>query len=313
MKKILFNSALALSVLLVSCKKDEPTPPPAATSDLSGYFDENRDAAIQTFSINASSANQFTGSNGVIVTVPANAFTYANGAPVTGTITMSLIEILDQSSMILMGMPTTSNGEILVSGGQINLTAAQGSIPVYLTNGDVSVMVPTSNFDSQMALFEGIEGSEGDVDWILSIDDSTSMQDSLGFVPDSSGGFFGGYYYFDWNDSTLGWINCDYFYSSGDPLTSLTADLDAQYNLSNTSVYLHFTSMNSVASLYYDGTNFSSATIPENMQLTVVCISEISGSYYSALVPVTVTPNLVVPITMTATSLADFESAVANL
>jgi hypothetical protein len=111
----------------------------------------------------------------------------------------------------------------------------------------------------------------------------------------------------------MGWINCDYFYSSGDPLTSLTADLDAQYNVSNTSVYLHFTSMNSVASLYYDGTNFSSTSIPENMQLTIVCISEISGSYYSALVPVTVTSNLVVPITMSATTLADFEAAIANL
>ncbi|MBK9593637.1 MAG: hypothetical protein IPO32_19780 [Crocinitomicaceae bacterium] len=65
----------------------------------------------------------------------------------------------------------------------------------------------------------------------------------------------------------MGWINCDYFYSSGDPLTSLTADLEAQYTVSNTAVYLHFTSMNSVASLYYDGSNFSSTSIPENMQL----------------------------------------------
>jgi rhodanese-related sulfurtransferase len=232
---------------------------------------------------------------------------------VTGTITMNLIEILDQSSMILMGMPTTSNGEILVSGGQINLTAMQGSTPVYLTNGSVSVMVPTSNFDSQMALFEGIENSEGDVDWILSIDDSTSMPDSLGFVPDSSGGFFGGYYYFDWSDSTMGWINCDYFYADPNPLTSLTADMSSDYNSSNTAAYLHFSSINSVASLYHSGGDFSASGIPEGMAVTVVCISEISGNYYSAFVPVTVTTNIIVPITMTATTLADFEAAVANL
>jgi hypothetical protein len=313
MKKILFNSLFVFGALLISCKKQEIIPPPAATSNLTNYFDDNRDAAIQTFSINASTSNQFTGSNGVIVTVPANAFTYANGNPVTGTITMNLIEILDQSSMILMGMPTTSNGEILVSGGQINLTAMQGSTPVYLTNGSVSVMVPTSNFDSQMALFEGIENSEGDVDWILSVDDSTSMPDSLGFVPDSSGGFFGGYYYFDWSDSTMGWINCDYFYADPNPLTSLTADMSSDYNSSNTAAYLHFSSINSVASLYHSGGDFSASGIPEGMAVTVVCISEISGNYYSAFVPVTVTTNIIVPITMTATTLADFEAAVANL
>jgi hypothetical protein len=49
------------------------------------------------------------------------------------------------------------------------------------------------------------------------------------------------------------------------------------------------------------------------MAVTVVCISEISGNYYSAFVPVTVTTNIIVPITMTATTLADFEAAVANL
>lgn len=246
--------------------------------------------------------------------IPANSFEDANGNLVSGTVTLSLIEILDQSSMILMGMPTTSGGDILVSGGQLNLTATQNGSTVYLADAAaITVMVPTSGYDPNMQLFEGIADTEGDVDWILSVDDSTSLPDSVGFVPDSTGGFFGGYYYFDWTDSTLGWINCDYFYLSGDPLTTLTADLDAAYNNTNTAVYLHFSSLNSIAPLYWDGTNFSSNSIPENEVLTIVCISEISGTYYSAFVPVTVSANLIVPVTMNATTLSDIETAINNL
>lgn len=316
MKKLFLNSALAFTVVFVSCKKQEIIPPPASTSNLESYFDDNRSDAVQTFTINASTYSQFTGMNGVTVSVPANSFKYANGNPVTGTITMNLIEILDQSSMILMGMPTTSDGEILVSGGQINLTATQNGSQVFLNeNASISVFVPTTNIDPSMQLFDGIADSNGDVDWILSVDDSTSFPDSVGFVPDSSGGSFGGYYFFDWTDSSLGWINCDYFYSSPDPLTTLSADLDTQYTASNTAVYLHFSSINSVAPLWQDGPYFSSYlnSIPVGMTVTVVCISEISGQYYSAFVPATVSANIIVPVTMNPATIADIEADIDNL
>lgn len=314
MKKLLLIF-IAGSLFTVSCKKDdpnEPEPDPTpTTSNLSSYFDDNLNDKKQSFTINAGTYNQFTGENGVSIIVPANSFVTAGGTPVTGNITMSLIEILDQKNMILSGMPTTSNGQILISGGQINLTAKQGTTPVYLAdNASIGVMMPAPNPDFAMQLFDGVVDSDGDVDWILSTD-STGTADSITVINDS----LGAYYYFDWADSGLGWINCDYFYSSPDPLTTVHVSTDSAYNQTNTAVFLHFSDINSIAQLWHDGTYFSSYnnSIPLNMSVTVVCISEIDGNYYSAFVPVTVTSNIVVPVTMSPTTLGAFETAVGNL
>ncbi|MBL7900058.1 MAG: hypothetical protein JNJ99_16070 [Crocinitomicaceae bacterium] len=314
MKNLLLISIIGTGLIFTGCKKDE-VPPPAPTSNLSNVFNDNLDDAKQSFTINASTYNQFTGANGVIVAIPANSFEDASGNIISGNVSIQLIEILDQSSMILMGMPTTSNGDILVSGGQMNLTATQNGNIVYLAdNAYVSVMVPTTQFDYNMQLFDGVAQTDGSVDWILSTDDSTGFSDSVSFVPDSTGGgFFGGYYGFNWTDSTLGWINLDYFYYSGASLTNMTVDLAADYTASNTAVFLHFSNINSVASVYNNGTDFVAYDVPENEAVTIVCISEISGQYYSAFVPVTITTNLVVPVTMNATTLTDIETAINNL
>lgn len=315
MKNLLLNSMLAFGVLMISCKKDEvPEPDPQPTSNLSSVFNDNLSDAKQSFTINAGVYNEITGTNGVKIGVPANSFVTASGSPVTGNITISLVEILDQSNMILMDMPTTSGTNVLVSGGQLNVTASQSGSTIYLDdNASVSVMVPTNAFDSNMQLFDGVVDSDGDVDWILSTDDSSGMADSVIFVPDSSGGFFGGYYYFDWADSSLGWINLDYFYSNPDGVTDMTIDLSADYNQTNTAVFLHFSSLNSISGAYHNGTDFVAYGAPIGEAVTIVCISEISGQYYSAFVPVTITSGLVVPVTMNATTLADIETAINNL
>ncbi|MBK7128921.1 MAG: hypothetical protein IPM74_02920 [Crocinitomicaceae bacterium] len=315
MKNLLLNSMLAFSILMVSCKKDEvPEPDPQPTSNLSSLFNDNFSDAKQSFTINAGVYNEITGVNGVKIGVPANSFVTASGSPVTGSITISLVEILDQSNMILMDMPTTSGTNVLVSGGQLNVNASQSGSTIYLAdNASISVMVPTDAYDSNMQLFDGVVDSNGDVDWILSTDDSSGMADSVIFVPDSSGGIYGAFYYFEWSDSSLGWINCDYFYNNPDGTTSITIDLAADYNQTNTAVYLHFSSINSISGVYYNGADFIALGSPINEAVTIVCISEISGQYYSAFVPVTITSGLVVPVTMNATTLADIETAINNL
>lgn len=313
MKKLFLIPVLTLGVALISCKKDEPNPP-APTSNLSSYFTNNLNDEKQSFTINASSYSEIIGANGVKLMIPANSFETSSGALATGTITISLIEILDQSKMILTGMPTTSNGSVLISGGQINVTATQGTSQVFLADGaSISVMVPTSSPDYNMALFEGVVETDGDVNWIPSVNDTTMLQDSVIIVGDSTGGSWSDYYYFNWTDSTMGWINCDYFYYSSSALTTVTADLEDQFNETNTSVFFHFTDINSVAMAFYGGENFSAGSFPEGLAITVVCISEIDGNYYSAFVPVTISTNLVVPVTMNATTLTDIEAAINAL
>jgi len=314
MKNLLLTSTVVLSLLAMSCKKEEPQPQPQPTSNLEGLFDQNIIDAKQNFTINSSIYNEIVGENGVKIMVPANSFEDANGNIVSGNVSLELIEILDQKSMILLNKPTVSNGEILVSGGQIKLTVTQSGNKLYLSDGAaLNVMVPTANPDPQMLLFDGTENTAGDVNWILSTDDSTGFADSTIIVTDST--FFGSsdYYWFSWTDSTMGWVNCDYFWNDSNPLTTISCDLDDVYDISNTACFIHFTNINSVASLYWNGTLFNGTGVPETTVATIVCISEIGGDYFSAFVPITVTTNLTITPTMNATTLAAIETEIGNL
>lgn len=311
-------SLLALATLgMVACKKHEVIPPPTPTSNLGSYFTDNENEAKQNFSINASTSNTFTGENGVKINVPANSFVYSNGTVVTGTIDFELIEVLNVSSMVSLNKTTTSNGEILVSGGQIKLIASQNSSQVFLAQDmAVEVKIPTTNIDPQMALFVGNQNATGDVDWTSSVLDTT-QQDTIIIVNDTIGNGWVDYYSFDFTNDSLGWINCDYFWNNPAPETDIIAQLDTVYNYSNTSCFLVFTDINSVMSLHdYTVVNdgeFLGSNIPTGQPVTFVCISEIDGLYYSAFVNAMIVDNHIENITMSLTTITAIQTAIDNL
>lgn len=317
MKKVILSLLVLATLGMVACKKNEVVPSPGSTSELNSFFEDNLNDAKQSFSINTSTWNTFTGENGVKISVPANSFVNANGTMVTGTVQFELIEVLDVSSMVSLNKTTSSNGEILVSGGQIKLTATQNSNQVFLAPGmAVQVSMPTANVDPQMALFIGTENDNGDVDWASSIGDTT-QQDTIIIVNDSLNGGWSNYYTFDLNNDSLGWINCDYFWNNNSPETDVTAQLDTTYNLSNTVCYLVFPNINSVISLspnyqLNDG-KFTAYNIPTGQSVTFACISEINGVYYSAFVNSTIVMNHIENITMSQTTLASIQTAISNL
>lgn len=312
MKKLVFG-ALALSLLVItSCKKEEVIPPPTPTSNLGSYFTDNESDAIQTFTFDASVSQFFTGDAGIQVYMPANSFVYSNGNAVTGSITIELTEVLTVSEMIKLNKTTTSNGQILVSGGQLNLEASQNGNRLLLAPGmALNVSVPVSSADPQMALFTGNQMTDGDILWTSSVND-TDQQDSVIITQDSSGGTW---YNFDFNNDSLGWINCDYWWNTGQTQTTVTANMDTVYNFTNTACYLVFPNINSVVSMYNFSTpgQFTTSNIPINQTATFVCISEIDDVYYSAFVTTTLTNGHVENINMTQTTLADIETAINNL
>lgn len=314
MKKIILSVLVLSTLAIIGCKKQEVIPPPVSTSELGSYFNDNVTNAKQNLSLNAASGGVLTGQNGVVINVPANAFVYSNGIQVTGSINFELIEALSISEMILLDKPTTSNNEILVSGGQIKLTATQNSSQVFLANGmSVNVNVPTSNPDGQMGLFTGTENIDGDVNWVSASLD-TVQQDTVTIVTDSVS--FDTYYNFDFEADSLGWINCDYFWNNPNPNTEVIAQLDTVYNASNTSCFLVFESINSVISLYPNNSilgEFFGYSAPTGEAVTFVCISERDGVYYSAFVNSTLVTNHIEAITMNQTTLQAIETAIDNL
>ena len=132
--KLLFGTALIFSVVLVACKKEEPEvivlPPidnPTPTSSIGKFFDNNLESEIQTFTINPSTDYMVTGINGTTLFFNANTFEDMNGNTVSGPIEIEMIETQSNKDMLLWNRPTTTtNGQLLVSGGIVYVNVSQG-------------------------------------------------------------------------------------------------------------------------------------------------------------------------------------------
>ena len=93
--------------------------------------------------------------------------------------------------------------------------------------------------------------------------------------------------------SSIGWINCDYFYGTGDPLTGVQVELPDTFNGSNSAVFIYYSNLNSVASLWdsdEDGVFDLGSTYatPIGQNISFVVISEINGSFYFTIVNATI-------------------------
>lgn len=317
MRKIFLLLLIAFTGAFYGCKKEnhEIVPPPENTSELNQFYKNNRSENTQYFTVDANSWQTIVGNKGTKLSIPADAFVYSNGSTVSGSVDIELIEVLNVSDMVKNRVSTISNNEVLVSGGQLKVVVTQNSNELLLKPGySISVDVPTNNPDPQMALFTGDEGQDGDISWTSASTD-TSQTDSVVTWTDSTGT---SYYNFAFDNDSLGWINCDYWWNTGQPLTTIQANIvdDSEtHDNTNTTCFLVFPQINSVIQMYNTAvpTQFESLNIPINQPVTFCCISEVNGTYYSAFVSTTVVNNHVENITLTQTTLNDLNTAINNL
>ena len=349
-----------------SCQYNTVTPDPTSPttpSAIKAIFLSNRSNDKQSFTVNAEVASQLIGNKGTKIHIPENAFVSAGGSPVSGNVTVEILEVMDQSSMIWYGLPTMSNGRILESGGELMVKAFANGQELGLANGvELDIEMPSDNNKPEMTLYYGAETKTqiGDVNWLLGdslgYDDSISYdtivycdtvyytyqdldtitvtgQDSLGNPYSYDSVYYTGPvitdFYLDCNNQTqnpdqgyefdfgsLGWINCDFLYLPTGNTSGLDVVTPADFTGANTEIYLHFSTVNAVADMDYSGSNLFETHyngIPIGMQLTIVAISELNGTYYSSITPITMTNNHSETITMTATTIADIQNAINSL
>ena len=208
--KLLSVVTLTTSIFLASCKKNEPVLKnqtnevnytQASSLELSNYFKNNLNNKNQSFVIDVSNPQLITGSNGTKIQFYSNSFVDASGNLITGNVNISLVEILDKSSMVLTNKPTMGRNYLgqlipLISGGEFRILASQNGQSVRLRPGyGYSATVPTSNgiTDPNMSIFYGDTNNNDTLIW--------NPADSS-FLQSDSGAYAG---YFD----SIGWINCD--------------------------------------------------------------------------------------------------------
>src|SRR5436190_14629069 len=105
--KLFSTTLLAAVIAFSSCKKNNDTTPNYAKAD---DFFASHGAATQTFTGDAGTGFSITGNKGTKITFPAGAFTDGNGIPVTGTVTITLKEVLAKKDILLNGPMTEANG-----------------------------------------------------------------------------------------------------------------------------------------------------------------------------------------------------------
>jgi len=152
-------------------------------------------------------SNTIQGTNGTVIYINPNAITL-NGSPYTGVVKATLDEYLTPNSMILSGIQTTSNGELLVTGGSFELDLeGEFGEDLDLANWSTSASMPlavnlSNDFKSAMRFYVGerlqIDGRE-QVNW--------ELNDFEEFRPPWQG--FSEFY-----GINLGLSNCDVLYSS---------------------------------------------------------------------------------------------------
>ena len=153
-------------------------------------------------------SNTIQGINGTVININPNAITL-NGNPYTGAVKATLDEYLTPNSMILSGIQTTSNGELLVTGGsfELDLEGENGEdleLSNWSANASMPLVVSLSNdFKSAMRFYVGerlqIDGRE-QVNWELN-----DLSQEFGPPWQGFSEFYG---------INLGLSNCDVLYSS---------------------------------------------------------------------------------------------------
>ena len=122
MKKIFSSlTIIALTTLvLLSCRKTD-------TSDIvddsfATFLSANTDA-VQTFTVDAATGGTITCKRGTKITFPPNAFANPDNSLTTGGVMVTIKEALLKKQWILEGLSTTTQTDMLVSGGMIDILA----------------------------------------------------------------------------------------------------------------------------------------------------------------------------------------------
>lgn len=304
---------VAATVLMASCKKDDPgsggpAPVTPVTNALFAVFNDHVEDATQTFTLNAAAGGWIYGQDGVSIYFPANAFRTASGGAVTGDVQLELVEALTVGDMLWLNKQTlgNDNGQMrpLVSGGQYYLNATQGGQQLKLADNAGQVWVPAPNgVDPNMELFSGTVEDDGIIVW-----------DPFGPIGGNGGMDSTGY---NFPNDSLGWVNCDYFMGNGGVQTSVQITCPAGYTDENTIVWLVFPDQNAMTGLYNSTNNVFSTgsyySLPVGLTMTVVAIANTGGGYTSSFTSTVVSEGMDLSITFNPTTLAQFQTDVQGL
>jgi hypothetical protein len=264
---------------------------------------------LDSFEVNANPVT-ITTPSGLICNFPAFCC-IGGGAIITGKVYVQLLLIKKRGDMIRVDKPTSSNGRLLVSGGEIFVKLTKNGQELQLAPGKkISLKYNDSPILPGMQVFYGDESNANQFNWLPG--------DSLNTPPIIAGNGF-----YELVSTKLRWINCDYFYdTTAINRVQVNASLAPQYTNANTITYLVFNQMRSVVGMYGNAATrkFQSGKVPVGLSCKIIAISKQDNDYYlghegfttgvQASAPA---GQQIIPITPVKTSLADIKAFLNTL
>ncbi|MES2761706.1 MAG: hypothetical protein V4677_05845 [Bacteroidota bacterium] len=324
--KYFYFFLIAVTLILSSCKKDttqapEPEPMPSqpgfSTNNVQSLLN-NLATPVETYTVNATSYHYFTAANGTAIYIYPNAFLTQAGAPVSGAVTIQVKDVLSKKDMILNNAIPVSNGQLLVSGGEVYFNATQGGQKLKMNPASaVHINVPATSPSTQMKEFYATGPanlSNTNLNWA-----TATTTANIAVIQDTTGAG-GAPFYYSFQSDSVSWSNCDYFYNIPGVKTTCNVNLTGSFDNSNSAVFL---SMNGVATLVRLNSSYTAASqqfqsylnsIPEGVAYTVVAISFDGTNYFYGSQVVTMTTDMVINLpALTQTTKSQIESNLSTL
>jgi mono/diheme cytochrome c family protein len=164
----LIISVIVTSYVLLKDKFNETQNNEPQTSALAHFIAESKEQGDlfpalqpQIFSINTKNDTIVVSDQGIVLFIPKNAF-----ATDDEVVNLVLQEALTPSDILLAGLETMSNGQLLETGGMFNLLAFDSNGKVELApNKELTMDVPTDEIKPGMMLYDS-EKKDGKINWI---------------------------------------------------------------------------------------------------------------------------------------------------
>lgn len=338
-------SAIAIVVSMASCtiqkrvymagyhiewRSFARTSPKSVRPEVTGYslnaYNALSTKPSQETVINAENPEEIFCQEGTVIGFPANAFVYEDGRAIKcSQVAVFVTEFYSLSDIIASGLTTTDNKRTLASAGMVYIEARCHGEKLKLKPGKkLTLKMPAFPGDKSMKAFSG-KLKDGIVDWKvdgkLKIDNfndpapetatgDTSPDGERNYNPEGvfSPGSEGEYQEtYIMSMTKLGWINCDRFYETKEPVKFLVkAD-----SVEKTFVALIFKDMKSVLP-GYQFTNFSTefSGIPKGADVTILAY-RVDPKTKDAIVgreDITVGDTGVVQLAMQPMSAGDFKT-----
>lgn len=120
----------------------------------------------QTMIVQPDREEQITAAGGTVIVIPPQSFVFEDGSSPTGPVEITVKEAYSPADWIAQNLSTTSNGQLLQTGGMVYIDArAEGKTLALADGAALTVAIPAKRVDPGMELFYSRHDSTGNVNW----------------------------------------------------------------------------------------------------------------------------------------------------